>query len=264
MSIDLGKVSIMPRGPYDESTVYERLDVVTQGYGCYLSLSDDNQGHSVTDTGWWMLLLSADAVIAATVAATADATTATKTATDAAAYAQEKALLAAAQAATANAAAGNATTAAATASSATASSNDAAAKANTATAEARQAAAVALAIADLAAQSAGLSTCSAIPATIVVQDTPTAVVGQSVQLCVSLFPDDANKSLVFSPRSFNADISPAGLVTADTAGDVQVNITPTFNSSLAQTYVIHYRDLEARVGEDGEARTTEAGEAIEC
>lgn len=52
MAIDLGKVSITPRGEYIAG-VYERLDLVSSNGGSYLSKSDDND-KPLSDTEFWL------------------------------------------------------------------------------------------------------------------------------------------------------------------------------------------------------------------
>lgn len=53
----LGKVSITPKGVWDQNTVYERLDLVSFIGGSFLSLSDNNTA-LLTDSTKWMVIVS--------------------------------------------------------------------------------------------------------------------------------------------------------------------------------------------------------------
>ena len=58
MKVRLGKICLTPRGQYGSSTTYERLDLVRDGANAYVSLSDGNIGHAVSDSYYWMLLVN--------------------------------------------------------------------------------------------------------------------------------------------------------------------------------------------------------------
>ena len=58
MRVRLGKVCLTPRGQYSASATYERLDLVKDGANAYVSLSDGNTGHPVSDSYYWMLLVN--------------------------------------------------------------------------------------------------------------------------------------------------------------------------------------------------------------
>ena len=53
---NLGKVSIVPKGEYNELIPYKRQDLVTNDGNTYLALADST-GAPLTDTTKWMLLI---------------------------------------------------------------------------------------------------------------------------------------------------------------------------------------------------------------
>lgn len=57
MKVRLGKVMLTPKGVYSSSATYSRLDLVIKDDCAYVSLAEDNTGHSLTDENYWMLLL---------------------------------------------------------------------------------------------------------------------------------------------------------------------------------------------------------------
>lgn len=58
--IDMGCVGMHPRGAYDVSVTYSRLQIVTHGGNTYLSKQDGNVGHvPVGEDDWWSLIVDA-------------------------------------------------------------------------------------------------------------------------------------------------------------------------------------------------------------
>ena len=93
--IDMGCVGMHPRGAYDVSVTYSRLQIVTHEGNTYLSKQDGNVGHvPVGEDEWWSLIVDAksahDGAQSAQEAATA-ANAAAKTANDKAAEAAKAA-----------------------------------------------------------------------------------------------------------------------------------------------------------------------------
>lgn len=93
--IDMGSVGMHPKGAYDASVTYSRLQIVTHGGNTYLSKQDGNVGHvPVGEDEWWSLIVDAqsahDGAQSAQEAATA-ANAAAKTANDKAAEAAKAA-----------------------------------------------------------------------------------------------------------------------------------------------------------------------------
>ena len=52
----LGKVAVTPKGEWNGTTAYEKLDVVSYGGSSYLSVRDVPSGTSLSNTNYWMLL----------------------------------------------------------------------------------------------------------------------------------------------------------------------------------------------------------------
>lgn len=93
--IDMGSVGMHPKGAYDASVTYCKLQLVTHGGNTYLSKADGNIGHEpVGEDEWWSLILDAksahDGAQSAQEAATA-ANAAAQTANDKAAEAAQAA-----------------------------------------------------------------------------------------------------------------------------------------------------------------------------
>ena len=61
MRIDLGKISVTPKGAYNSTTIYERLDIVSDNGNSYLSRIDKNN-KSLTDTASWQLLVEGSSI----------------------------------------------------------------------------------------------------------------------------------------------------------------------------------------------------------
>lgn len=53
---DAGKVSIVFKGAYDPTAVYEILDVVSANGGSYISVKNDNVGNALTNATAWLML----------------------------------------------------------------------------------------------------------------------------------------------------------------------------------------------------------------
>ena len=93
--IDMGSVGMHPKGAYDASVTYCKLQLVTHGGNTYLSKADGNIGHEpVGEDEWWSLIVDAksahDGAQSAQEAATA-ANAAAQTANDKAAEAAQAA-----------------------------------------------------------------------------------------------------------------------------------------------------------------------------
>lgn len=56
VKIDLGKITVRPRGEYSASEVYDYLDIVTFNNSSYISKVSNNKGNYVTDTFYWQVL----------------------------------------------------------------------------------------------------------------------------------------------------------------------------------------------------------------
>lgn len=52
----LGRVSIAPKGSWDNSVAYEKLDVVTKAGSSYIARQDVPAGTAVTDTDYWQMI----------------------------------------------------------------------------------------------------------------------------------------------------------------------------------------------------------------
>ena len=135
--IDMGSVGMHPRGAYDASVTYSKLQLVTHGGNTYLSKQDGNTGHEpVGENEWWSLIVDA------------------QSAHDGAANAQEAAVAAAVAAKTANDKAAEAAKAAESVTDATAGLKEAMDGAADATAAANGAASTAQAQASRAQEAA--------------------------------------------------------------------------------------------------------------
>jgi hypothetical protein len=143
--------------------------------------------------------------------------------------------------------------------------NTAVTNAKNATDAANTAATAAQNAAAYAAQQAGaINGIDRKPATLYAIDEITVPVGSSPVLLKKLYPESANQSVVFQVYSGTAQISPDGTLTSQTVGDVIVNVISTESSVIWRQITVHVRALEARIAEDGTARTSEDGTAIEC
>lgn len=71
----LGRTGLIPAGDYSPEKTYGFLNMVYAAPSAYVSKKDNNTGHPVTDTEWWMLSIdgsqNAEATEAARQAATA-------------------------------------------------------------------------------------------------------------------------------------------------------------------------------------------------
>ena len=59
--MDLGKISVTPKGAYNSTTIYERLDIVSDSGKSYLSRIDKNN-KALTDTTAWQLLVEGGSI----------------------------------------------------------------------------------------------------------------------------------------------------------------------------------------------------------
>lgn len=55
-TVNLGKVSIVLKGEWLNSTTYSTLDVVFLSGNSYISLVDNNLNHVVSDTNYWQMI----------------------------------------------------------------------------------------------------------------------------------------------------------------------------------------------------------------
>ncbi|MHB9056213.1 MAG: hypothetical protein ACYC2P_08700 [Paludibacteraceae bacterium] len=61
VTTNLGKVVITPKGSWSGSVTYEKLDLVTSASGgSYISLTDNNINHALSDTVWWQVIANVD------------------------------------------------------------------------------------------------------------------------------------------------------------------------------------------------------------
>lgn len=80
----LGRTGLIPAGDYSPEKTYGFLNMVYAAPSAYVSKKDNNTGHPVTDTEWWMLSIDGSQNAEATAAAIAAATTALEAAAAAA------------------------------------------------------------------------------------------------------------------------------------------------------------------------------------
>jgi hypothetical protein len=218
-SIDLGKVGITPRGAYSEATAYERLDLIRKNNGAYLSLQNNNLNHPVTDTAWWLCLVSADEALAAA---------------DAANEAAEKAL---GEANSANLAAGNAATQTAAASAAAASANSAAEEALAAKTETESATELCKQLLEAASQVTELG----LYPTAMELDYPKEITLGNLEehsIEATLTPSYAVKNLLFLGDNNAVKVTPDGRLVVLKEGTSVIHVIPTGNTKLYQTIEI--------------------------
>lgn len=80
----LGRTGLIPAGDYSPEKTYGFLNMVYAAPSAYVSKKDNNTGHPVTDTEWWMLSIDGSQNAEATEAARQAATTALEAAAAAA------------------------------------------------------------------------------------------------------------------------------------------------------------------------------------
>ena len=84
--LDMGSVGMHPKGAYDKSVTYSKLQLVTYRNNTYLSKQDGNIGHEpVGEDDWWSLIVDAQTAYDGAISATAAA----KRANDSAAQAEK-------------------------------------------------------------------------------------------------------------------------------------------------------------------------------
>lgn len=84
--LDMGSVGMHPKGAYDKSVTYSKLQLVTYKNNTYLSKQDGNTGHEpVGEDEWWSLIVDAQTAYDGATSAT----TAAKRANDSAAQAEK-------------------------------------------------------------------------------------------------------------------------------------------------------------------------------
>jgi pyruvate/2-oxoglutarate dehydrogenase complex dihydrolipoamide acyltransferase (E2) component len=147
---------------------------------------------------------------------------------------------------------------------ATTNANAATTKANTAASSASQAVKNAQDAYDLIAASSGVDKYSLIPATLNVSYQKDCVVGSTQKIDISMFPSSANKSRVLVPMNYKGEIEQDGSITSSEPTLVKLCVVSTQNSQLYQVIEINFRDVVSRTAEDGNQRTTEDGQTIEC
>ncbi len=91
----LGSTGVVPAGDYSPEKTYDFLNMVYAAPSVYVSRQNNNTGHPVTDTDWWMLSIDGSKIPEAVKAALDAAAKAVKAALDAAAKALEAAAAAA-------------------------------------------------------------------------------------------------------------------------------------------------------------------------
>ena len=56
-SVNLGKVTVTPKGDWSNSTAYEKLDIVSDGGSAYLAKKAVPAGTALTNTSYWQVLV---------------------------------------------------------------------------------------------------------------------------------------------------------------------------------------------------------------
>lgn len=219
LQIDLGKVAIAPKGNYSATATYERLDLVKANNSGYVSIQDNNTGHSVTDTAWWMCVIDgseAQAQAAAAQAAAAQALSMANAANTAAGNANTQAAAASAGANAANTAAASATTAATTA-------NDAADRCE-----------------DVIAAAAEVEQLGLLPTALTVEYPEEITFGNMTELYVKgiLTPDYVLPNLLYFSDNRAVAVAPDGRITVLREGKSVIHVIPTGNTRLYKTIEI--------------------------
>lgn len=80
---------------------------------------------------------------------------------------------------------------------------------------------------------------------------------------VIAFPSSLDNSCAFLAIS-NCTVTSDGQFTASDVGEAKFIVMPLHNAQLAMICTVNIRDYKPRQQEDGEIRTTESGEEIEC
>ena len=70
--VNLGRIGMVPRGPYQATTEYQRLDVVVYENAEYVALQTTT-GHLPTDPAYFLKMLDLNSIIQSAVQATENA-----------------------------------------------------------------------------------------------------------------------------------------------------------------------------------------------
>lgn len=227
-TIDLGKVAISPKGGYSATATYERLDCVTAGNGTYLSLKDSNIGHAVSDTEWWLCLVTGQQAI------------------DAAKAANEAAQTALNNANSAHIAAGNADNKAAAASAVTEAVNAVLSQVETAVEDAQDAAEQCRQVVASASQVESLGL---IPTGMSVDYPDTITLGNPMERYIKpkFTPNHIIPNVIYLGDDEAVSVAPNGLITVNGEGESVVHVVPTNKTSLYKTIRIKVKRAGLRL-----------------
>lgn len=233
LSIDLGKVSIMPKGAYSAETAYERLDAVSANNSCYLSLQDNNLNHALTDKAWWFVLVDG-----------AEAQAQAKEALQQANNAHTMAERAEKNAQSAQTAAEEAKTAAQNATEATQEANEASQAVNEAL--------------DLLLNKYGIFI---IPTGLTVKPVEkiTSINKTAKYIEAQLEPETALPNIIFISDNKSVTVQQDGRLTVVGVGKSTVQVIPTMNTSLAKTLQVEVIEPTLRLVTKTAMRLTGSG-----
>lgn len=220
-SIDLGKVAISPKGEYSAAATYERLDCVTARNGTYLSLKDGNQGNDVSETAWWLCLVTGQKAV------------------EAAQNALDKAN-------SAHTAAGNANDKAAAASAAVQAANAVIAQVETAVTEAEEAAEQCRQVIASASQVESLGL---IPTAMSVEYPDTITLGNPNDRYIKpvFTPSHVIPNVIYLGDDKAVSVAPNGRITVNGEGESVVHVVPTNKTSLYKTIRIKVKRAGLRL-----------------
>lgn len=220
-SIDLGKVAISPKGAYLAAATYERLDCVTAGNGTYLSLKDGNKGHAVSETAWWLCLVTGQQAV------------------EAAQNALDKAN-------SAHTAAGNANDKAAAASAAAQAANAVIAQAESAVEDAQDAAEQCRQVIASASQVESLGL---IPTAMSVDYPDTITLGNPNDRYIKpvFTPSHVIPNVIYLGDDKAVSVAPNGRITVNGEGESVVHVVPTNKTSLYKTIRIKVKRAGLRL-----------------
>ncbi len=227
-SIDLGKVAISPKGAYLAAATYERLDCVTAGNGTYLSLKDGNKGHAVSETAWWLCLVTGQQAVEAAQAATSAAQNALDKANSA------------------HTAAGNANDKAAAASAAAQAANAVIAQAESAVEDAQDAAEQCRQVIASASQVESLGL---IPTAMSVDYPDTITLGNPNDRYIKpvFTPSHVIPNVIYLGDDKAVSVAPNGRITVNGEGESVVHVVPTNKTSLYKTIRIKVKRAGLRL-----------------
>lgn len=219
LSIDLGKVAIAPKGEYSATVTYERLDLVKANNSAYVSITDENIGHPVTDTTWWMCVVDGSEA---------------KAQAQAAREATENALQ---MANAANTAAGNANTQAARASAAQQAAETATASVTKATEKANDAAGRCEEVIEAASK---VEQFGILPTRLEVEYPAEITFGNVAELFVKgiLYPEYVLSNIIYQGDNQAVAIAPDGRISILKEGTSTIYVIPTGNTQLFKTIQI--------------------------